>query len=114
MQGTCRSSDLLGTVWLTARATQRAGLEEVRRHLGVETQRQWSEAAIRRATPDLLGPFSLVTLVAQQRLGTPPVQCGWPPGIASRSRPSPTPWPSSDAGCGRTELSSCPPRTAMS
>ena len=29
--------------------------EEVRRHLGVETQRQWSDLAIRRTTPALLG-----------------------------------------------------------
>jgi DDE superfamily endonuclease len=38
--------------------------EEVRRHLGVETQRQWSDRAIARTTPVLLGLFSLVTLVA--------------------------------------------------
>ena len=45
--------------------------EEARRHLGVETQRQWSEAAVRRTTPDLLGLFSLVTLLTHQRLSTP-------------------------------------------
>jgi len=38
--------------------------EEARRHLGVETQRQWSERAIARTTPLLLGLFSLVTLLA--------------------------------------------------
>jgi hypothetical protein len=37
---------------------------EVRKHLGVETQRQWSDLAIARATPMLLGLFSLVTLGA--------------------------------------------------
>jgi hypothetical protein len=37
---------------------------EVRRHLGVETQRQWSDPAIDRTTPVLLGLFSLVTLWA--------------------------------------------------
>ncbi len=42
--------------------------QEVRRHLGVETQRQWSEPAIRRTTPALLGLFSLVTLLAHQRM----------------------------------------------
>ena len=41
---------------------------EARRHLGVETQRQWSELAIRRTTPALLGVFSLVTLFAHQRM----------------------------------------------
>jgi hypothetical protein len=35
---------------------------EVRRHLGVETQRQWSDKAIARTTPSLLALFSLVTL----------------------------------------------------
>ena len=38
--------------------------QEVRRHLGVETQRQWSDLAILRTTPVLLGLFSLVTLWA--------------------------------------------------
>ncbi|HUI37556.1 MAG TPA: transposase [Gaiellaceae bacterium] len=33
---------------------------EVRKHLGVETQRPWSDLAIARATPMLLGLFSLV------------------------------------------------------
>jgi hypothetical protein len=36
----------------------------VREHLGVETQRQWSNQAIARTTPALLGLFSLVTLLA--------------------------------------------------
>jgi hypothetical protein len=36
--------------------------EESRAHLGVETQRQWSDLAIERSTPCLLGMFSLVTL----------------------------------------------------
>jgi hypothetical protein len=39
---------------------------EVRRHLGVETQRQWSDLAIARTTPTLLGLFSLVTLMADR------------------------------------------------
>ena len=37
---------------------------EVRRHLGVETQRQWSDLAIARTTPCLLALFSLTTLWA--------------------------------------------------
>jgi len=40
--------------------------EEVRRHLGVQTQRQWSDRAIARTTPCLLGIFSIVTLVADR------------------------------------------------
>ena len=41
-------------------------LEEVRAHLGVETQRQWSDLAIARSTPILLGVFSWVTLAAHE------------------------------------------------
>ena len=36
----------------------------VREHLGVETQRQWSDKAIARTTPILLALFSFVTLLA--------------------------------------------------
>ncbi len=39
---------------------------ETRRHLGVETQRQWSDLAIQRTTPLLFGLFSLVTLWAAE------------------------------------------------
>lgn len=38
--------------------------QEVRTHLGVETQRQWSDKAIARTTPALLGLFSWITLAA--------------------------------------------------
>ncbi len=38
--------------------------EETRAHLGIETQRQWSDKAIARATPLLMGLFSFVTLVS--------------------------------------------------
>lgn len=38
--------------------------EETRAHLGVETQRQWSDKAIARTTPLLMGLFSFVSLVA--------------------------------------------------
>jgi hypothetical protein len=40
--------------------------EESRRHLGVESQRQWSDLAIARTTPCLLGLFSIVTLLADR------------------------------------------------
>jgi hypothetical protein len=39
--------------------------QEARQHLGVETQRQWSDLAILRTTPALLGLYSLVTVWAQ-------------------------------------------------
>src|SRR3954447_825568 len=45
--------------------------QESRRHLGFETQRQWSDRAIHRTTPLLLGLFSLVTLWAAELATTP-------------------------------------------
>jgi hypothetical protein len=54
--------------WFIQRWQLEVTFEEARRHLGLETQRQWSEAAIRRTTPVLLGLFSLVTLLAHQRM----------------------------------------------
>jgi hypothetical protein len=44
--------------------------EEARAHLGMETQRQWSDQAIARTTPCLLGLYSIVTLLAQQLFST--------------------------------------------
>jgi hypothetical protein len=54
--------------WFVMRWQLEATFQEVRRHLGFETQRQWSELAIRRTTPALLGLFSLVTLFAHERM----------------------------------------------
>jgi hypothetical protein len=54
--------------WFVLRWQMETTFQEARRHLGIETQRQWSEIAIRRTTPALLGLFSLVTLFANQRM----------------------------------------------
>src|SRR4051794_17918020 len=54
--------------WFVLRWQMEATFQEARRHLGVETQRQWSELAIQRTTPALLGLFSIVTLYAHQRI----------------------------------------------
>ncbi|HEV2238070.1 MAG TPA: transposase [Ktedonobacterales bacterium] len=54
--------------WFTLRWQMEVTFREVRAHLGVETQRQWSDRAIARATPALLGLFSLVTLLAHDLL----------------------------------------------
>ncbi len=48
------------------RWTVEVTFQEVRAHLGVETQRQWSDLAIARTTPLLMGLFSLTTLLADQ------------------------------------------------
>ena len=53
--------------WFVRRWQMEVTFQEARRHLGFETQRQWSELAIRRTTPALLGLFSLVTLFAHRR-----------------------------------------------
>ena len=52
--------------WFVLRWQLEVTFEETRAHLGVETQRQWSELAIARTTPALLALFSLVTLFAHQ------------------------------------------------
>ena len=56
--------------------------EEARTHLGLETQRQWSDMAIERSTPALLGLFSLIVLLAQTLYPTgdlPLPQAAWYP-----------------------------------
>jgi hypothetical protein len=54
--------------WFVMRWQLEVTFQEMRMHLGFETQRQWSELAIRRTTPVLLGLFSLITLFAQSRM----------------------------------------------
>jgi hypothetical protein len=54
--------------WFVMRWQLEVTLQEVRRHLGFETQRQWSELAIRRTTPALLGLFSVITLFAHRQM----------------------------------------------
>jgi hypothetical protein len=54
--------------WFVLRWQMEVTLHESRTHLGVETQRQWSERAITRTTPALLGLFSLVSLFAHECL----------------------------------------------
>jgi hypothetical protein len=50
--------------WVVMRWSVEVTFEEARAHLGLETQRQWSDRAIARTTPVLLGLFSLVTVLA--------------------------------------------------
>jgi len=52
--------------WFTKRWQVEVTFEESRRHLGIETQRQFSDKAIARSTPCLFGLYSIVTLLAQQ------------------------------------------------
>ena len=50
--------------WFVLRWQLEVTFQEVRAHLGVETQRQWSDRAIARTTPILMGLFSWTTLAA--------------------------------------------------
>ena len=52
--------------WVVMRWSVEVTFEETRTHLGLETQRQWSDRAIARTTPVLLAAFSLVTAMALQ------------------------------------------------
>jgi hypothetical protein len=73
-------SDILQ--WFVARWQVEVTFQETRAHLGVETQRQWSDLAILRTTPALLGLFSLVTLWAHdivQRQNIAPRTAAWYP-----------------------------------
>jgi hypothetical protein len=54
--------------WFVMRWQLEVTFQEMRRHLGFETQRQWSDMAIRRTTPALLGLFSLITLFAHRQM----------------------------------------------
>jgi len=55
--------------WFIQRWQLEVTHREVREHLGVETQRQWSDQAIARTTPALLGLFALVTVLAHASAG---------------------------------------------
>lgn len=52
--------------WFVMRWSVEVTFEEVRAHLGFETQRQWNPLAIARSSPAVLGLFSFVTLLAHQ------------------------------------------------
>jgi hypothetical protein len=92
--------------WFVRRWRTETTVEEARRHLGTESQRQWTDLAILRTTPALLGLFSLVALWAGQ-LATergPVVECvRWYP--KPPCRPSVTLSRSSAASCGPRRFS---------
>ena len=79
----CTDPDLPVTqliAWFVARWQVEVTFHELRDHLGVETQRQWSDLAIQRTTPALFALFSLVTLLAHARLRGRPLplrQAAW-------------------------------------
>jgi hypothetical protein len=67
----CFCTDLQATpapilAWVVMRWSVEVTFAESRAHLGLETQRQWSNMAIARTTPVRLALFSLVTVLAWQ------------------------------------------------
>lgn len=62
------NAELSASQWFVMRWQLEVTFEETRAHLGIETQRQWSDKAIGRTTPALLGLFSLVTRFAHHLL----------------------------------------------
>ena len=66
--------------WFVRRWQMEVTFEEARAHLGMETQRQWSEKAVARTTPCLLGLYSFVSLLAARLLkeqGLPARRDAW-------------------------------------
>lgn len=66
--------------WFVRRWQVEVTFHEVRTHLGVETQRQWSDLATLRTTPALLALFSVVTIFAHHLLHRQPLplrQAAW-------------------------------------
>ncbi len=59
--------------WFIMRWGVEVTFQESRTHLGLQTQRQWSDLAIARTTPALLGLFSLITLFVFQLVGHEPL-----------------------------------------
>jgi len=56
------------SAWFVLRWQVEVTFHEAREHLGVGTQRHWSDQAIARTTPALLGLFSVITLLAHPHL----------------------------------------------
>ncbi len=58
--------------WFVRRWRMETTFQEVRQRLGFETQRHWSERAVQRTAPALLGLFSVVALLAHRQRGRIP------------------------------------------
>ena len=75
--------------WFVLRWQLEVTYQEVRAHLGVETQRQWSDRASARTTPVLMGLFSWIALAAHSLQQESPIiqrTAAW------YAKPAPTFW----------------------
>lgn len=66
---------LLLLAYFIRRWQMESTFQQVRTHLGVETQRQWSDKAIARSTPALFGLFSLVAVLADTLITKHGITC---------------------------------------
>ena len=99
--------------WFMQRWQIEVTFQEARAHLGLETQRQWSDRAITRTTPCLLALFSMVTLLAaslSRHAQLPVASDAF--GTAKPIHSSATHWPPCEATSGANRVLSCPPGQA--
>jgi len=96
--------------WFVSRWRTETTFQEARAHLGMETQRQWSDLAILCTTPALLGLFSLITVWAD-RLAHARISVVGPRTAAWYHKRGPT---FSDAIAAVRRALWCPPDLCMS
>jgi hypothetical protein len=108
------STDLKATTamilgWFVSRWRVETTFQGVRTHLGVETQRQWSDLAILRTPRALLGLFSLIAVWLMILLAITPRRCGRTllPGTARTNQHSAMRLPQRDASFGAHRIFPC-------
>lgn len=89
--------------WFVLRWRLEVTFQEVRFHLGVETQRQWSGLAIARTTAILFGLFSIVTLAVHDFFKKKPFRHGGLLGTANPSPPFQMRWQLYESMLGTTQ-----------
>ncbi len=95
--------------WFVQRWQVEVTFQEARAHLGVETQRQWSDKAVARTTPCLLALFSIVSLPGRIVSRSASASASpRPPGTPSQTPPSAMPWPQCAGQSGANRLFSHP------
>ena len=100
--------------WFVSRWQLEVTFQDARAHLGVETQRQWSDLAILRTTPALLGLFSLVTLWAHDLAADRPFAPATAAWTRSHTALSAMPSPPCVDGSGIIRVLACPGVPRMS
>ena len=78
--------DIIG--WFVRRWALEVTFRETRDHLGIESQRQWSDQAIALTTPCLLALFSIVTLLTPRVFASIPAWLSQPPPGTTSHHPT--------------------------